>query len=97
MERLAIHGDDIQKFNLPPLKIKPADTRAVAFRIKHGEECVEVDALPPTELRRRITEAVTSVMDVSLWERSLVVEQAERASIATFLSGWPGAQNSTLD
>jgi len=47
MRRIAIHPGDIKKFHLPPLRIKVADSRAVAFYTKHGERCVEVDALPP--------------------------------------------------
>jgi hypothetical protein len=92
MQRLAIHAADIRNFNLPPLKIKQADTRASAFRRKHGEKCVEVDALPPTELRRRITEAVHSVVDVDRWNRAINVEKIEHDSIASIVSAWPSAQ-----
>ena len=91
MQRLAIHRRDIQKFNLPPLQIKLADSRAVAFYTKHGEQCVEVDALAPSELRRRIRTAVTNIMDAESWNRAVAIEKVEHQSIAAYVAAWPGA------
>lgn len=91
LKRLAIFAEDIRAFNLPPLRIKDADTRARRFRAKHGEECVELDALPPNELRRRIREAVTGLIDQELWERAIRVEQAELQSIRETVALWPKA------
>jgi hypothetical protein len=91
MRRLAIHAGDIKKFRLPPLRIKSADPRAAAFFAKHGANCVEVDALPPTELRRRIKDAVVGLMDRDRWNRAVAVEKIEQASIASVVAAWPGA------
>jgi hypothetical protein len=74
LRRLAIHKADINKFRLPPLKIKNGDSRSASFRKKHGEQCVELDALPPTELRKRIREAVEDLIDRELWDRAVAVE-----------------------
>ena len=81
MQRLAIHKSDIADFDLPPLRIKDTDGRAAKFLAKHGEDCVELDALPPAELRRRITEAVEELQDGELWQRAVEVEKVELASI----------------
>ena len=89
MSRLAIFGEDIRKFNLPPQRIKHEDPRAGSFRNMHGNQCVELDALPPSELRRRIRKAVTSVIDKSAWERALTTEEVELGSIDDFVSHWP--------
>ena len=59
MERLAILEEDIRRFKLPPLRVKPSDSRAAGFRRKFGNRCVELDALPPDELRRRISALTT--------------------------------------
>ena len=58
MARLAIRERDIDDFKLPPLRIKTSDTRAAAFRRKFGNRCVELDALPPEELRSRVRQAI---------------------------------------
>jgi hypothetical protein len=97
MRRLAIHARDIAKFHLPPLRVKAADSRAASFRAKYGNECVEVDALPPTELRKRITDAVEALMDMDKWNRALAVEQAEQKSIAEAVANWPKQPDSELD
>jgi len=51
---------------------------------------VELDALPPTELRRRIEGAVREKLDAELWDRAVMVEQAELMSIREIVKGWPG-------
>jgi hypothetical protein len=88
IERLAIEQSDIDEFNLPPLRVKDSDTRSASFRRKHGEECVELDALPVEELRRRIREAVSDCMDEELWNRAIAVEKVELASIIDGMKGW---------
>ena len=75
-------------FNLPPLRIKDGDARAAKFRTQHGEDCVELDALPPAELRQRITEAVEDLQDSELWQRAIAVEKVELASIRDAGAMW---------
>jgi hypothetical protein len=89
LRRLAIFKSDIRKFNLPPLRVKPDDPRAAAFVQRHGAECVELDALPPEELRRRIRQAVTALIDQEVWNRAIKVEKAELASITDTVGRWP--------
>ncbi len=86
MKRLAIHAADITKFNLPPLRVKDSDSRARMFRAEHGSECVELDALPPDELRRRVRDAIESLLDVEAWNRALAVEKVERESITRIVA-----------
>jgi hypothetical protein len=80
-KRLAIFGSDIKKFNLPPLKIKDTDTRSSNFRVTHGNNCVELDALPPDELRRRLRNAIEGLIDAEQWSRDISVEKVEFDSI----------------
>ena len=47
--------------------------------------------LPPTELRRRIEEAVMAMLDSELWNRAVKVEKAELASIQEIVERWPRA------
>jgi hypothetical protein len=88
MRRLAIHAEDIEEWNLPPLRIKDSDTRAKQFREDHGEDCVELDALPVGELRRRIREAVEGEMDRVVWDRAVAVEKIEIANIMDTVGKW---------
>ena len=89
--RLAIHAADIAKFKLPPLRVKQSDPRSAGFLRRYSNKCVELDALPPTELRRRIEEAVMAMLDSELWDRAVKVEKAELASIQEIVERWPRA------
>jgi hypothetical protein len=86
MERLAIHESDIRIFNLPPLRVKPTDSRAKRFKREYGSKCVELDALPPNELRRRIKEAVDDLIDWEAWNRAMNVEAAEKESLTKIVT-----------
>jgi hypothetical protein len=90
IRRLAIHKSDIKLYNLPPLKIKDTDSRAVKFRKTHGARCVELDALPPTALRHRIKEAVEGQLDWGLWQHALEIEEVELRSVTEFAERWSG-------
>ena len=95
VRRVAIFADDIKKFNLPPQRVKSEDPRADSFRKAHGRQCVELDALPPVELRRRVRNAVESLIDKPAWRRALSVEAVEFLSIQDFVSKWPLAKKSS--
>ena len=89
LRRLAIHKQDIAIFDLPPQRVKQSDPRAVAFLRKHGTECVELDALPPNELRLRIREEVEALLDMAAWNKAINVEKAEKESIVKIVSAMP--------
>ena len=93
MERLAIHESDIRIFNLPPLRVKPTDSRAKRFKREYGSKCVELDALPPNELRRRIKEAVDDLIDWEAWNRAMNVEAAEKESLTKIVTRMTGGRN----
>jgi uncharacterized small protein (DUF1192 family) len=86
MIRLAIHVEDIAKFNLPPQQIKENDVRAPAFRQEFGQDAatVELEALPVAELKRRIVAAVEGLIDFEKWNRATKVQEVELNCIAEF-------------
>jgi hypothetical protein len=94
MRRLAIHESDIRAFNLPPLRVKMTDSRAKTFKRQYGSKCVELDALPPTELRRRIKDAVECLIDWDVWNRAITVEEAEKTSIEQIVNRIDMGRNS---
>lgn len=86
MVRLAIHGEDIARFDLPPQQIKDADSRAASFRKRYGESAatVELEALPIQELKRRIEQAVGGLIDFDRWNRQAQIQNVELATIQGF-------------
>jgi hypothetical protein len=89
IRRLAIFAADITKFKLPPLRVKLTDSRATDFLRRYSNRCVELDALPPTELRMRIQVAVNGLLDEDLWKRAIAVEKVELNSILSTVKMWP--------
>jgi hypothetical protein len=86
LRRVAIFKEDIRRFNLPPLRVKDADSRSPKFVRKHGNRAVELDALPANELRGRLRRAIESLIDRPAWERASMVEEAQRATCERYAS-----------
>jgi len=85
---IAILQRDIARFRLPPQRVKTTDSRASKFLKRFGTRTVELDALPPDELRRRIREAIRSHIDDDAWQKTLLLEKRERESLAAYAKGW---------
>ena len=94
-ERVAVVDRDFDDFDLLPLAVKDRDNRAKAFRKEHGDRCAELDAIPSTELRRRVEEIIEAHIDVQRdeWERLQTVEAAERETLATVVASISGARH----
>lgn len=80
-QRLGVTAMDFVVHDLIRLPVKQSDNRAAAFVERYGNACAEIDAIPPTELRRRVTEAIDSHFEPDEWNRLLAVEQAERETL----------------
>jgi hypothetical protein len=87
--RLGVNSEDFDDFNLLPLEVKRKDRRCAKFIQEHGEQCAELDAIPPTEIRRRIREAIESHIPQDEWQRLQEVEAAEKESFAKFMEQMP--------
>lgn len=77
--RIALTEDDIQ--NLPPNPTKATDSRAGAYIVKYGDRCWELDALPPDELRNRVSHAIKSRIDFTQWNKEKQRMEIERKQI----------------
>lgn len=85
-QRLGVTEDDFQAHDLIRLPVKVNDKRSAGFVQKYGNACAEIDALPPSELRKRVSDAIDSHVNVERWNRLLKVEQAERDTLDQFVS-----------
>jgi hypothetical protein len=94
--RLGVTAADFAQHNLIKLPVKLKDKRAKGFIEEHGVDCAEVDALPPSEIRRRVQAAIESHIDPERWNRLLAVEQVERNSVATYMRSF-GSGKLNLD
>ena len=79
IEKIAITQDDIVEHNLSPAPTKTTDRRREKFIARHGDRCVELDALPPEILEGRIRLEVEGRMDLEALTKVRKIEDKERA------------------
>ena len=62
-QRIALTMEQIEMLNPPPNQIKESDSRAKEYCNLYGNECWELDALPPHELNRIVETAIIDSID----------------------------------
>lgn len=83
IKKLAITKEDIEEFDLPPEPGKLSDSRSAGFEAKHGELIqVELDALPISELRRRIKQSIEDHLDMDAYNACRDEEEEEDERLA---------------
>jgi hypothetical protein len=89
---LGVLESDFSDFDLLPLDVKDSDTRARKFREVHGDRCAELDAIPSTELRQRVSQVIESHIDIRRdeWERLQTIEDSEKETLTKFIDGMKG-------
>jgi hypothetical protein len=74
-----------------PATDKKDDPRFKWFVQNFGNQCWELDALDPNDLRTLVEEAIRGEIEPVAWERCDQINKAERESLRTVLAGWKGA------
>ena len=83
--RLAVTREQIQRLRLPTRPVKTSDSRAKKWR---GGECVELDTMPPAEIRRLVEDSITQHIDRRQWQAMKRTEEMERESLCDFVRAW---------
>jgi hypothetical protein len=80
--KVALTWDQVEAHGLPPSMGKATDTRAAAFKAKHGRLVqVELDALPPDALRTLYRDALDAYWSEDAYQRVLDREGRDRAAL----------------
>ena len=80
--RLGVNRDDFKRFNLVPLEPKWTDARSQKFLTRYGDQCAEIDAIPSSELRKRVETAIKKHIPKKEWEELADIENYERDMLA---------------
>jgi hypothetical protein len=86
VKRLAVDREQIERWNLSTRPTKATDTRAAKFRRLHGTDSVELDAIPPDELRKLVKDAIDGHMEPWRLEQFRMVER-ERQTLRSMFGG----------
>jgi hypothetical protein len=80
--KVALNREQIDRFELPPkMTAKKTSSRYESFMSEHGENCWELDALPPAVLADELRNAINSVIDVEAFEHEREQEIADAQDI----------------
>jgi hypothetical protein len=82
-----VDREQIERWNLPTRPTKSTDTRASKFRRIHGTDSVELDAIPPDQLRQLVKNAIDSHMEPWRLKQFQMVEREERETLRSMFGG----------
>ena len=60
VQRIALDGDQVRRWNLPTHGVNGRDSRAARFIREHGRAACELEAVPPGTLRRLVAETIAA-------------------------------------
>jgi hypothetical protein len=83
-KRIAVLPEQIEAWNLPSAPPKKSDSRSKSF----DGRAVEVEAIEPSTLRQLVDDELMSLVDQDAYRRMLIVEEAERDTLAAVISSW---------
>lgn len=79
------HGTPLPSF---ALEDKRGDSRFNWFCDNYGTRCWELDAMDPNDLRARVHDKISELIDWPAWEHATQVEAQEVASMREFHAAW---------
>jgi hypothetical protein len=82
--------DQVGVFNPPPNFAKESDKRFEAYRRQYGDQCWELDALPPEELARLTRASIEEHIDGPQWRDSTAAIEEKQASLRKLVGAWEG-------
>jgi hypothetical protein len=67
---------------------KKKDPRYRWFVENFGQQCCELDAMDPNDLRARVETEILRLIEPVAWERCSTINMAEQESLRTVLDSW---------
>lgn len=93
VERIALSGEQVDAWKLPTHPLKKSDKRAKRFRLEHGHEACELEAVPPNDLRRLVSRSIAKHVDPRKIEAAKADEMRHREGLELlpeFFRRWAG-------
>jgi hypothetical protein len=88
LKRIALTGAQVLDLPSFPASDKRKDPRFKWFTGRHGDQCWELDAMDPNDLRDCVEEAIEELIEPEAWERRERVNAAEKNNLREFLEKW---------
>lgn len=81
IDKLALTKTDITTHKLPPAPAKSTDSRYDSFVAKHGDISVELDALPPDVLVKKVEKGIEDNLDMVKYQAQLEFQKEDKNEI----------------
>lgn len=81
VKRIALTYIQVRQFGLEPMPTKISDSRWREYSLQYGNQCWELDALPPNELQNIIRDSIKGHIDVSRWNKTFKEIEKEKQSL----------------
>ena len=93
VDRIALTVTQCLQQDLPsfPASDKNSDPRYKWFAEHYGDDCWELDAMDPNDLRTCVEDEIERHIEPEAWRRCETVNKAEQESLRTVLDSWKGA------
>lgn len=95
--RLGLNMPEVEQYKLPPNYAKPTDARYKGYRKQYGDDCWEIDAIPPEFIADMIEDAVVKIRDPAKWELALgeEAEDLDKLDRVMEANGWGKQEEET--
>jgi hypothetical protein len=81
VKRIALTIDQVKKHSLIPNPTKRADSRSANYVAEYGDQCWELDAIPPDELQRLVASSIEQYIDPTPWNAGLEQEKKDKSAL----------------
>jgi hypothetical protein len=82
--KVALTAEQVETLGLQPaMRAKRGSRQYDKFTSRHGDDVFELEAVPPSELQRLLTEAIDAVLDTDLLNREIDAEQEDAEFLET--------------
>ncbi len=88
VRRMALVMDQVRAFNPPPNFAKETDTLYARYREEFGEQCWELDALPPDTIVGLIEAELGGLIDRRRWRAAQAREQERQDTLKRIAARW---------
>jgi hypothetical protein len=88
LKRIALTGPQVLPLQSFPASDKRKDPRFKWFTGRYGDQCWELDAMDPRDLRACVENAIKELIEPVAWERCETVLKQERVSIHYVFKRW---------
>jgi hypothetical protein len=95
IERIALRRSDCDDLPGFPAAEKAKDPRYRWYVEHHGDECWELDAMDPVDLRKRVAAEIHARIDWDVRNYSATIERAEKHSMRVALDQWKATLGGT--